>query len=468
MTINWKKAYLIGIKGSGMTALAKILKDLGITVIGSDVKDKFFTDEVLQKNKIKYYEGFDSKNLLKEMPVDVVISSVAYFQPDKKSKNNNEIRTAQKLKIPILTYPQALAQIFNQSFGIAICGSHGKSSTTAILGRVFQELNFDPTVLVGSEVIDWQSNSLTSKNFKDKLNFLRKNEKNLNNIKWLGKNFSKLPIFIIEADEYRESFLNYHPRIIIITNIDYDHPDYFKNAFQYRKSFYKFIANLQEPKILISYRQELKMNIVDMKVKKFLITFNQKNTLPFPIPGLHFQKNLQLIEKLIKIFKISEKKFRKALLKYRGIKRRFEIVKYKNNIYLIDDYAHHPTEVWSYFNSLKIAFPNYKIFFIFQPHTFTRTHFLFNNFKEVFSKIKNDKLTIPIIFKTFSSAREKSSLLKNRYLKREIDLAKELKIDYFNKQSNLINFLEKNIRPQTIITTVGAGDLYKILDIIKI
>ncbi len=475
-----KKAYLVGIKGAGMTALAEILQSLKIEVVGSDTTEKFFTDKVLKRKRIKFYEGFKKENLKKELPVDLVISSVAYlpissqdFAVDKKvcissregsqkfaTKNNvrisshlinPEISLAQKLNIPILTYPQALAQIFNQSFGIAICGSHGKSSTTAILGKVFQEANLDPTVLVGSEVIEWKSNALISKNFLERINFFKKNEEKLKNLNWLRKNLKKLPIFIIEADEYREAFLNYFPRIIIITNIDYDHPDYFKNEKEYKDAFKKFIKNLQEPKILIDSSKP-----------------NQKvNPFTFPLPGSHWQKNLNLIYKLIKILKIPEEKFFKAIQAYQGLRRRLEIVFHKDDIYFIDDYAHHPREVLSFYQSLKEKFPDYFKFFIFQPHTFTRTHYLFKEFEKVFRIIKKDKNTKIIIFKTFPSAREKDIILKIKNLKKEIDLVERLKLLYFEKEKNLIEFLKRFLISKTVISTVGAGDIYKILEKLK-
>ncbi len=462
-----KKVYLIGIKGVGMTALAEILKNLGIKVVGSDTKEKFFTDEVLKRKKIKFYEGFKEKNLKKELPVDLIISSVAYFSPT--APFNPEINLAIKLNLPLLTYPQALAEIFNQSFGIAICGSHGKSSTTAILGKIFQEASLDPTCLVGSEVIEWQSNALVSKNFKKKIEFLKKNENKLSNLNWIRKNLKKLPIFIIEADEYREAFLNYFPRIILLTNIDYDHPDYFENAKSYKKAYEKFALNLKEPKILITYE---KINI-PKEIKYFQLKFNSQLSFPYPFPGIHWQKNLQLVSQLIKILKIPEKIFLNSIKNFKGIKRRFEIVFhqiFKNKeIYFIDDYAHHPQEVLSFYQSLKEKFPHHQKIFVFQPHTFTRTHYLFHQFKKVFSLIKKDKKTLPIIFKTFPSAREKEILLKIKNLKKDIDLAKMTSLPYFDNENKLLKFLKSQMKKfsQIIITTVGAGDLYKILEKMK-
>jgi UDP-N-acetylmuramate--alanine ligase len=444
--LDIKKAYLVGIKGVGMTALARILKGLNIKVVGSDTKDKFFTDEVLKKQKIKFYEGFSHSNLKKELPVDIVISSVAYLSQN--SPYNPEIEFARKISLPLMTYPEALGNIFNQSFGIAICGSHGKSSTTAVLGKIFKEANLDPTVLVGSEIIEWKSNSLISKSFKKKLLFLKENEDKLNNLNWIKKNLINLPIFIIEADEYKEAFLNYYPRIIILTNIDYDHPDYFKTEKEYKQSFKKFFKQLKEPKILITKKNRI------LNLKPF----------PFPFKGKHWQENLSLVYSLIKILGIKEKHFLKSISTYKGIKRRFEIIKQKNEIVLIDDYAHHPTEVFAYYKSLKNHFSDYKIFFIFQPHTFTRTHFLFNEFLKTFKKIKNDKKITFIIFKTFPSAREKETILKIKNLKTDKLLAKKLNTYFFEKEKELIDFLNKNLLPKTVITTVGAGDVYKILE----
>lgn len=457
---EWKKVYLIGIKGVGVVALAKILKGLGIEVVGSDTQEKFFTDEVLKKEKIKYYEGFNKENLKKELPVDVVISSVAFLLP---SSNNEEVAYVKKLKIPLLSYPQALSLIFNQSFGIAICGSHGKSSTTAVLGKVFKDLGYDPTVLVGSEVIEWKSNALVSKNFKEKIEFLKENEDKLNDLDWIKKNLKKLPLFIIEADEYRDAFLNYFPRIIIITNIDYDHPDYFKNSKAYLKSYLKFIKNLKEPKILITHKDfPFQKNILHLRVKKI------KTNFPFPIPGKHFQQNISLLNCLRQLFSLPFSKFLNSLKNYQGIRRRFEIIKKTKRLVFIDDYAHHPNEVFSFYQSLKIKFKKYKKILIFQPHTFTRLHFLFKDFLKIFKKIKKDKKTEILILKTFPSAREKEVLVKIKKLKTDKDLAIKLNLNYFESFEFLADFLKNKIKKgKYVLASIGAGDVYKIFDFLK-
>jgi len=420
-----KKIYFVGIKGTGMSGLAIIYKNLGYDVVGSDVEKKFFTEDSLLKNKIKIYNGFSIENIKKEMPIDFAITSNAWT-------GNFETIFLKENGIKVLTYPEAVSLIFNNSFGIAICGTHGKSTTTAFLGKIFEISNLKTTVLVGSPVKDWESNVY----------------------------FSGSDYFILEADEYKNAFLNYKPKIIILTSLDYDHPDFFKTKKEYKESFIKFFRNLTGPKILISYH---KFKVP--KIKQIKLKYNPKIKFDFYAPGEHWQKNLQLVYKFCDIF---EKKFKiknfknnffLALKEFKGVKRRFDIL--SENPILVDDYGHHPKELISFYNSLKLKFKNKNIYLIFQPHTYSRTEALFEEFKNAFKKIKN-----LIIFKTFSSAREgenKEIELKIKKLKNEIGFK------YFDDRGKLKEFLIKKIKriKNIVIATCGAGDIYEILEEIK-
>jgi len=420
-----KKIYFVGIKGTGMSGLAIIYKNLGYDVVGSDVEKKFFTEDSLLKNKIKIYNGFSIENIKKEMPIDFAITSNAWT-------GNVETIFLKENGIKVLTYPEAVSLIFNNSFGIAICGTHGKSTTTAFLGKIFEISNLKTTVLVGSPVKDWESNVY----------------------------FSGSDYFILEADEYKNAFLNYKPKIIILTSLDYDHPDFFKTKKEYKESFIKFFRNLTGPKILISYHKFKVPKITQIKLK-----YNPKIKFDFYAPGEHWQKNLQLVYKFCDIF---EKKFKiknfknnffLALKEFKGVKRRFDIL--SENPILVDDYGHHPKELISFYNSLKLKFKNKNIYLIFQPHTYSRTEALFEEFKNAFKKIKN-----LIIFKTFSSAREgenKEIELKIKKLKNEIGFK------YFDDRGKLKEFLIKKIKriKNIVIATCGAGDIYEILEEIK-
>ena len=417
------KVYFVGIKGTGMSALSLIYRRLGFKVVGSDVKDTFFTEKSLKENKIKYYQNFDPKNIVREKP-DLVITSVAW-------QNNVEVEKAKEMKIKVLTYPQGVAKIFNSCFGIAVCGTHGKSTTTAFLGKIFELAKLPTIALVGAPVKDWQSPV-----------FFNLKDKKLN---------SKV-FFILEADEYRQAFLNYYPKIILVTNIDYDHPDFFKNKKIYRQTFKKFFLNLKSPSILVSFSRFK----LPAKIKQINVKFNPQLRFDFYAPGKHWQRNLTLILALTRILKL-ENYFYQALKAFKGVSRRFDIL--SSRPLLIDDYAHHPHEILSFYRSVKEKFPQNKFYFIFQPHTYSRTQKLFKEFKKVFQKIEN-----LIIFKTFSSAREGEDQKIENKLKK---LAEKLGIFYFEKQEKLINFLLPKIKKGYGICTCGAGNVYEVLIKIK-
>ncbi|MFH2136389.1 MAG: Mur ligase family protein, partial [Patescibacteria group bacterium] len=204
-----KKIYFIGIKGVGMTAIAQVLKLRGAEVTGSDTHEKFFTDEVLEKSGIKFYGCFDADNLAAEKP-DLIIYSTAY------TEENPELAAARESGIEILSYPEALGEILKEGFGIAVCGTHGKTTTTAMLGFVLQELGSDPTVIVGSAVPQLGGNARDGR----------------------GK------YVVVEADEYQNKFLHLNPRAIVLTSVEYDHPDFFKTPEEYNDAFRKFLEKI--------------------------------------------------------------------------------------------------------------------------------------------------------------------------------------------------------------------------------
>lgn len=502
------QAYFIGIKGVGMTALAQIYKALGWQVRGSDVKDKFFTNAVLGRLKIKFYEGFDKKNipadtdlvivsqaylpqefagiLLSKKPQSLIPARLALFASQPRSSlathrqaelrlghparsaseaffsqkmpassqiKNPEVKEVFQRGLPILSYPQALAAIFNQCFGIAICGSHGKSTTTAMLGVVLQKAGLRPLVLVGSEVLNWKSNALVPRTL-------------IGGRAFAGARTSAKPIFVIEADEYRGAFLNYYPDIAVLTNIDYDHPDYYKSEKTYQQVYEKFLKNLKGEKLLLT-SEKLK---IPKKIKRISVDYANKPYFPVRFEGEHYQKNAYLVYLVAKHLGIKEKTIFAGLKAYQGIKRRFEVLGTYKNVTLVDDYAHHPTELTAFYSSLKKRYPNRKIWFVFQPHTYTRTHFLFNEFKKTLATIPN-----LILLKTYPSAREKEFLKKNQKIKKDYDLYREIKkvnhsIYYRASVERASAFIFQQLQKQedkVVVATVGAGNVWEVLRSLK-
>lgn len=400
---NIKIAYLIGIKGVGMTALAQILQSRGVRVLGSDVKEKFFTDEVLNKLNIPFQENFSKKNI--PHYIDVVIHSQAYNK-----KNNIEVAEVLNRELKVITYSEALAELFNNSYGIAIAGSHGKSTTTAMLGYILECAQFDPTVVVGSRVNSWGSNARAGKS----------------------------KYFIIEADEYQDVFLQYYPKMIVLTNIDYDHPDYFKTEKDYKNSFEKFIDKVSVNKLVLhrnvgsSYNFNLKM----------LGDYNQENAYLAYTAAIKLGVNKNIAKKALKNFS--------------GLARRFEYYGKYNGAELYDDYAHHPTEIKALLRAIKEKYSEKKIIAIFQPHTFTRTKELFHYFIKSF----NDANKVYVL-KTYTSVRETGEDIWGK------KLAAILDTKYFENHKEALDSVKKELNKKCVLITIGAGDAWQILDKIK-
>ncbi|MEK7139289.1 MAG: Mur ligase domain-containing protein, partial [Patescibacteria group bacterium] len=215
-----KNIYLLGIKGAGMTALAQVFKHQQKKVWGSDVADRFFTDDVLRREKIRVLP-FSPKNITQQ--IDLLIYSTAYGR-----HNSPEFVRARKLKIPMLSYPEALGQLFAGHYGIAVCGTHGKTTTTGMLGYVLQELGQDPLVVVGSTVEQIGGNARVGQ----------------------GK------YFVVEADEYQNKLRHYTPQAVILTSADFDHPDYFKNQAAYTAVFKRFVRRIPKTGVLVAFTDD--------------------------------------------------------------------------------------------------------------------------------------------------------------------------------------------------------------------
>jgi UDP-N-acetylmuramate--alanine ligase len=182
--------YFIGIEGAGTSALALMYKNMGYNVSGSDNGDRFYR-KALVKNDIEVFEKYDSENIPKKVKNIVYSTSI--------KEDNPEYKKAKKDNLEMKSYPEALADIFNEKMGIAVCGTHGKTTTTAMLSQALKDLDLDPSAIVGSRVIEWKANSLTGKG----------------------------EYFVIEADEYQNKLRHYNPWSVILTSVDYDHPDFY-------------------------------------------------------------------------------------------------------------------------------------------------------------------------------------------------------------------------------------------------
>jgi UDP-N-acetylmuramate--alanine ligase len=407
--------YFVGIKGTGVCALAELVHNSGIKVSGSDISEKFYTDEILDALKIPYFEEFDSAHINKK--VDMVIYSAAYSED-----TNPELKRARELEIPMIKYTDALGTWSAKFDSTGVCGVHGKTTTTAICGIMMQAANLPAQVLVGSAVIDFGGRSTIL----------------------LGDKY-----FIAETCEYRKHFLSFRPKRIILTSVESDHQDFFPTYESIRDAFVEYCRLLPEGGQLIycaddSGASEI-ANIIKNDNRKieiipygftaegnYKINFykveNEKSIFSiagFPgefnirIPGRHQALNtaagLALASSLAKNesagnetaldgVALNEKQLesiKNALVNFQSAKRRSEIIGETGGIIFMDDYGHHPTAIETTLAGVKSFYPKRRLIVSFMSHTYTRTSALLDEFSACF----NDA-DILYLHKIYASARE--------------------------------------------------------------
>ena len=420
------KVHFMGIAGSGASAAAEIAKSQGFEVSGCDLS----------------LEGHSSKHLNSHMSsgnVDIlaITPAVLSFDP-----NNPEVAEAKKIGIPVMTWQAFTGKyLLKDKFVIAVTGTHGKSTTTAMIAKVLEEANLDPTVLLGAILPEWKTNY----------------------------RFGKSKYFIIEADEAYDNFLNYKPDISVITNIEMDHPEYFKDLHAVKESFKKFllqtkktiIANISDPNIADVLKVVMKTSSGQTSDdRQLFINYldYSKNEINFPlkIPGEFNKLNTKAAFQVGLLLGIDTAIIRKSLSNFTGVGRRFERLGNYKGREVYSDFGHHPTEVKATMQAAREKFPNQYIWLIFQPHMFSRTKGLFKEFAEVF---KNLPVNQALILDIYPSREVDTGLVSSQEL---VDAVNDNKVDYISGVEELKEILNKEIRPGDIIFFMGAGDIDKI------
>jgi len=350
MSYSHKRVHFIGIGGIGMSALARWFLAQNWLVTGSDAIKSSITQE-LAKDGIKIKIGHKKTNLSQNTDLVVHTSAIP--------GDNPELQLAISRGIKIEKYAEALGNLTKQYKTIAIAGSHGKSSTTAIVASILIKAGMDPTVIIGTKLNGWNFRAGQSK--------------------WL----------VIEADEYKGAFWHYHPHSAIITNIDFEHVDFYKNLTAVKASFRKFInAISKEGCVILNGDNENSMSLVPHLKQKNILLFSQKNKNTIAkirrvikVPGKHNIMNALSAWQIAKTLGVKDSLIEKALSEYKGVWRRIEYKgKTINGIKLFDDYAHHPTEIRATLQALREKFPNKKIAVCFQPHQQRRLTSLYQDF----------------------------------------------------------------------------------------
>lgn len=444
-----KKVHFIGIGGISMSGLAEILIKKGFKVSGSDMKSSPLTDK-LSSLGVEIYIGQSKENINSD--IDLVVYTAAI------SDDNPELLRAKELNIPIMIRAEFLGQIMKgHKYNIAISGTHGKTTTTSMLSTIALSANLDPTILVGGEL--------------DIIN---------GNVRVGHSDY-----FITEACEYKRSFLKFFPYIGVILNIDKDHLDYYKDIDDIESAFIKFAKLIPDNGYLVCCSDDKKMKDIISSVSCNVITYgiesgtlraknisyDEKGCATFDvyksdelilsvklnIPGRHNILNSLASIASSLIIDIPKGKITEGLENFKGAHRRFEIKGKKDGITVIDDYAHHPTEIKATLNAVQ-NYPHKKVYCVFQPHTFSRTLSLYKEFAASFDKV--DELVLADIY----AAREKDThkVSSNMLAKSIADRGVPCKnIHDFN---SIVSYLKGKLKSGDILITIGAGDVFKVGD----
>ena len=354
------KIYCSGIGGIGLSAYASLQNSAGNEVLGSDRTETDLTYE-LEKNGIKVFYDQDGSHVMGDCDLFVYSEAIPNEAPERKK--------AQEYGIVQKTYFEALGEFSKDNFVIAVCGTHGKSSTTAMAAKVLVDARKDPTIVVGTTLPDLD-----------------------------GRNWRKGSgdIFLMEACEYRRSFLHLSPNIIVMTNADGDHLDAFKGVEDYQDAFVEFLNLLPEDGIVITHASDSECKKIALRSGKKTIDCDSISLPDLTVPGTHMQQNAQLVLALAEHLGIDSVGAQLALKNYRGCWRRMELKGSFRDIPVIDDYGHHPIEIKATLKAIKEKFSDKRLVCVYQPHMHDRTFRFYDDF--IVSFTDADLVIVPDIY----------------------------------------------------------------------
>lgn len=442
--------YMIGIKGTGMSSLAVLLKKMGYQVTGSDVRDPFPSEQQLVANGIAYSaEGFDAQHIRDAKP-GLVIISTAY------NDRNVEVAETKLQRIPSMTYPEAIGEISKKLASVAVCGSHGKTTTSSMLGTIMQT-NGKTMTLTGT-VADSLNTSLESPEF-----------------------------FVFEADEYQNKFQYYSPANVILTNIDFDHPDYFRDAAHYRQTFADFIQRTLDNKGFVIFcsddpiSQDLcvwpakqsasygfkegadfRITNVNDALNEFVIRRGEEEFMRVNLRVYGRQNILDATASIVMASQlgIPHDSIRSAIGAFGGIQRRMQM--YTSSKYIVmDDYGHHPTEIAITLEAIRTKYHDKNIVTVFHPHTFTRTKALLSDFGKAF---KHTDLVL--VLDIYPSAREIAGGVHAKDVVQELE-KNGTRALYTPTVRDAADYILEHVPRQSVVVTMGAGDAWQLCDLIK-
>ncbi|WP_459890363.1 UDP-N-acetylmuramate--L-alanine ligase [Desulfothermus okinawensis] len=441
-----KKVHMVGIGGSGMSGIAEVLLNLGYTVSGSDVADSEVIER-LKKLGARVIIGHSAKNVEN---AEVVVFSSAI------SDDNPEIVEAKQRSIPVIPRAEMLAELMRLKTGIAVAGTHGKTTSTSLLGTVFMEAGLDPTVIIGGRLNAYGTNAV------------------------LGRG----EYLIAEADESDGSFLCLFPIVSMVTNIDADHMDFYPNLDAIKETFLKFMNMVPFYGVnVVCGDDENIMELIPL-VKRSIITygFKEHNTIRgeiietgakskfkvfmdgefwgeciIGIPGIHNILNGMGVIGVANHFGISKEHIIRALEGFKGVGRRLEKVGEIGGVLVVDDYGHHPTEIKTTLKTIKDVYPDKRLVVAFQPHRYTRTKALFGDFCKSFGLAD-----VLLVTEIYPASEDPIPGVDGESLAKGIKQLSNTNVIYCEDLTSCLLKVKEVLNPGDLLLTLGAGNIWKV------
>ena len=450
---NLDKIHFVGIGGTGMSGIAEVLSNLGYQVSGSDIKESAVTQRLIDMG-VKVYYGHAEANI---EGVDVVVTSTAV------DKNNPEVSGAYKHRIPVIPRAEMLAELMRFRFGIAVAGTHGKTTTTSLAASMLAEGGLDPTFVIGGRLNSAGSNAKLG----------------------LGK------YLVAEADESDASFLHLQPMIAIVTNIDQDHMETYGGSYQRLKdTFLEFLHHLpfyglavmclddagvrdvlpyiSKPVKTYGVHEDADIRAVDIEQEGMHTRFTVLRWGDHPplhvqlnMPGWHNMLNALAAITIASTLGVDDQVITKSLGEFKGIGRRFQIngdIGYAGGtITFLDDYGHHPREIAATLEAMRQAWPDRRSVVVFQPHRYTRTRDLFEDFVEVLSTVD-----VLVLLDIYSAGEEPINGADGKTLCRAIRIRGQVDPVFVINREELPEILAAMVHADDVIVTMGAGNVGQI------
>lgn len=416
-----QKVYCIGIGGIGMSALAQLLHERGMQVVGSDQSASPVTDTLRNKGVHVYFEQ-NSQNITDD--IDLVIYTIAI------PEGQSELMAAREKGLHTKTYPEMLGEISQDAYTVAVAGTHGKTTTTAMTTDVLVDGDVAPTAIVGSLVSRYGSNFIPGEQ----------------------------ETFLVESCEYKRSFLHIHPDILAITNIEADHLDYYTGIDDIKQAFKDLVARVPESGFVVCDPSDLNVKEVVEDAQATLVDYTKMPKLTLSVPGEYNKHNAQVAYAIGELMNVPDEQIATSLQGFSGTWRRFE---YKGEMQggalVFDDYAHHPKEIQVTLKAFREKFPDKELVVVFQPHLYSRTKSLLEDFATSFADVDR-VIVVPI----YAAREEHDGSISHEVLAETIDA--------HTKNAQPMESLDQAIEvlrasgEDTAIMTVGAGDVYKVAD----